>query len=157
MLKHVLLIVGLFAFAKANSQQSTATATSTVILYNHPASIAVKDFFVSFHAQDTVALKSRFVEGANLQSLAINGSEREMTVTSVTDFIKRIAGMPATVKWEERLTSVQTIANDHIASVHTDYDFYVNNTRSHQGRNVFTLVFIDDQWKITQITDTRIR
>jgi len=152
----VLLIFIVFAFAKANSQQTTATAKSTVLLYNHPASKAVESFFKDFHAQDTAALTSRFMKNASLHSIAIKGKEREATFTDVTSFIKSIGSMPSTMDWEERLTSLETIADDNVASVHTDYDFYVNGKMRHHGRNVFTLVFMDGEWKISQITDSRI-
>ncbi|WP_055413018.1 hypothetical protein [Nonlabens sp. YIK11] len=156
MLKPVLVLVVFLAFAKANSQPATATTSSTVLLYNQPASKAVESFFQNFHAQDTVALKNQFVNGASMHSLAIKGDERTTSASTVNTFLKSIASIPANVTFEERLTSLKTVADDHIASVHTDYEFYVNGKRSHTGRNVFTMVFVDDAWKITQITDTRI-
>ncbi len=153
-----LLTVAFFvlAFAKAYSQQTTATASTTTLLYSHPASKTVEQFFVDFHKQDTTALRSMFTAGAVLNSMTITGKNRQSSAMPVEVFLEVIANIPTSITWEEKLTNVNTIANDDVASVHADYEFITNGKISHIGRNVFTLIFIDDSWKITQITDTRI-
>lgn len=156
MFKYVIMVLTVFAFAKANSQAKTATATATVLLYDHPASKTVEQFFVNFHAQDTTAMKKQFIDGVMLHSLTVAPTGSQTTSTPLVTFLKTIAGIPASLEFEERLTAVKTMADDHVASVHTDYEFYTNGNMSHRGRNVFTMVFIDNQWKITSVTDTRI-
>jgi len=156
MLKYVMVILMVFAFAKANSQTTNTTTQETVLLYNHPASKVVEQFFVNFHAQDTTAMKKQFTDGVVLHSLTVAPAGSQTTSTPLDTFLKTIAGIPASLDFEEKLTSVKTMADDHIASVHTDYEFYTNGNLSHRGRNVFTMLFIDGQWKITQVTDTRI-
>ena len=140
---------------EVNSRLISATASSTVLLNEHPAGKAVELFFQNFHKQDTVALKNQFVENASMQSLAIRGSDRKLSTTTIDDFLKSIASIPQKVSFEERLTSLKTTADNDIASVHTDYEFYVNGKLSHRGRNVFTMIYIDDSWKVAQVTDTR--
>jgi hypothetical protein len=156
MLKYIVLMVGVFAFAKANSQQISATASSTVVLNQQPAVLVVEQFFEDFHKQDTLALRKHLVEGASLMSLSIRDGQRSTAQTDLDTFLKNIASIPDTASFKEGLTSIKAMESDDIASVHADYNFYYNGNQTHSGINVFTLVFIANQWKITQITDTRV-
>lgn len=155
MLKYIVLVVGVFAFAKANSQQISATASSTVQLKTNPAVLVVEQFFEDFHKQDTLALRKHLVDGAALISLSIRDGKRTTAKTDLDTFLNSIASIPATANFREELTSIKTMESIDIASVHAAYNFYYNGNKTHSGTNVFILVFIEDQWKITQITDTR--
>ncbi len=153
---YVRITLFLFAFAKAYSQESPATATTDSILYNHPASLVVKHFFEDFHAQDTVALKEYFDDKAILHSLSIKEEKREVSTSTVEEFLNGIAKIPATVAFKEQLTSLEIIAGNDIATIHTDYKFLINERLSHVGRNVFTLISVGNEWKIIQLADTRL-
>jgi predicted lactoylglutathione lyase len=65
------MVVGIFAYAKANSQQISATASITLILNQHSAILVVEQFFKNFHKQDTAALRKHLVDLASLMSLFI--------------------------------------------------------------------------------------
>ncbi len=155
MWKYVLLALGVFAFAKANSQQITATTSTTVLLDREPATKAVEKFFVHFHEQDTTAMRGQFSSGANLQSVSMRDGKQTISVSSISDFLTAIATIPADVDFKETLTGVEILESDGITSVHAHYEFLVNGNITHHGTNVFTLVWLDKTWKITQITDTR--
>jgi hypothetical protein len=129
--------------------------TNTVILDHLPAEKVVEQFFQNFHAQDTTALRSMFTKDAYLQSLSIKENNKTVSQTSLEKFLTSIASIPASVDFEEELTAVKSLGNDAITSVHADYIFRLNGNVSHRGTNVFTMVFLQDRWIITQITDTR--
>ncbi|BAO56561.1 nuclear transport factor 2 family protein [Nonlabens marinus] len=156
MMKYALLFVGLIAFAKANSQEVTSTASSMVHLQSHPAEKVVEDFFESFHAQDTTALRAFMAEGAALKSLSIKGEQRQVSSTSLDQFLTSIASIPAGVDFQEEVTGITSLGNESIASVHADYIFHLNGKKTHTGTNVFTVVWKENRWLIIQITDTRI-
>lgn len=155
-MKYVMLIVAVFAFAKANSQDISATASNTVILHVPAAEKVVEQFFQNFHAKDTTALRTQFSKEAYLQSLVIRGDQRSVIKTDLNDFLNRISSIPPGTDFKEELTVIKSHGNTSIASVHADYTFYMGGKISHRGTNVFTMVWTNDQWVITQITDTRI-
>ncbi|AZQ44543.1 nuclear transport factor 2 family protein [Nonlabens ponticola] len=152
----VIMIIALLAFAKANSQQTTATTTETVMLDKHPAIVVVDDFFKAFHLQDTTAMRTKFIAEPSVLSIANRANKQLIVYSSIENLLDGIAAIPETVDFEERLTSNEIISDDGIATVHTDYEFYINGDLSHSGRNSFTLVLFDDKWVISQIMDTRI-
>lgn len=164
-MKGSLLLLGFFvlALAKANSQQP-AVIDSTVVVDNNIQKVmekqkpadAVKDFFSYFHKKDTTTLRSMMVEHATLNSLIISESRGTKVVhTPISDFLKGIAQIPDSVSFEEQLIQIRVTNSSEIASVSATYEFYMNEGFSHNGTNIFTLIYIDDKWKITSITDTR--
>jgi len=143
-----------FAFAKAYSQQPVQT-NSTVVEKLKPAD-AVKEFFNHFHKKDTTAMRAMMTPSITLHSLIISKSKgRRVMNTPITAFLQGIGQIPDSVKIEERLIQIKTTNSADIASVNASYEFYVDEEFSHNGTNVFTLVFIDDKWIISGITDTR--
>lgn len=156
-----LLLIGfmVIAFAKAIAQQPTVTdsITATVSLEEKvkPAE-AVKEFFEYFHQKDTLSLRMMMVEHATINSLIISESMgRKVNHTSIDDFLKGIAQIPDSVSFEERLIQIKTTNSIDIATVSASYEFYMNDGFTHNGTNVFTLIYIDDKWMVAGITDTR--
>jgi len=169
-----LFILGIIvlAFAKAKAQQpivTDSTITTTVeaaldttkvtvetIVEKQTPDEAVKEFFKYFHKKDTTSLRDIMVDKTSLNTLIISESSgRKITNTSLSNFLKRLAQIPDSVKIEERLIQIKTTNSNDIASVTTSYEFYMNEEFTHNGSNVFTLMFIDDKWKIAAIADTR--
>lgn len=156
-----LLLIGfmVIAFAKAYSQQPTVTDSVTVtknISEKQKPAEAVRDFFDFFHKKDTVSMKLMMVDHIILNSLIISESKgRKIIHTSVDSFLKSITQIPDSVSFEERLIQIKTTNSKDIATVNASYEFYMNEGFTHNGTNVFTLLYIDDKWKIASITDTR--
>ena len=73
---------------------------------------------------------------------------------NLADFL-RGAALMGEADMEERLTDWQCQIDDGIASVWTPYEFYFEGKFSHCGANSFQLIRVQDEWKITMITDTR--
>ncbi|MBF4984378.1 hypothetical protein FNJ87_08575 [Nonlabens mediterrranea] len=156
-----LLLIGfiVIAFAKAYAQQPTVTdsitSIETVVEKQKPAE-AVKDFFALFHKKDTISLKKMIINNATLHSLIISESKgRKVIETPMDDFLKSIAQIPDSVSFEERLIQIKTTNSIDVATVSASYEFYLNDGFSHNGTNVFTLLYIDDKWLIAAIVDTR--
>lgn len=118
----------------------------------------VTDFFEAFHQQDSVALRNLAHSTIKMQSI---GKDREgkmkVSTSSYGDFLKSIAGIPSTTKFEEKLHSFNVQVNGPLAQVITPYSFLVNDKLSHCGVNSFTIVKEADEWKIIYLIDTRKR
>ncbi len=162
-MKKLVIVVMLmcFAFAKAYSQQPTPQDSTTVVETEmvqekmKPAD-AVKAFFNHFHKKDTTAMREMMTPKITLHSLIISKSKgRRVMHTPITAFLEGIGRIPDTAKIEERLIQIKTTNSVDIASVNATYEFYVDDAFQHNGTNVFTLVYIDDKWMISGITDTR--
>lgn len=168
----------LFAFAKAYSQQTPSVQdslnTSSKVVESLDKSVQntkdtivekpikkspkefIREFFVYFHARDTTAMKEMMVRDASVKSLVISNTKgRQLIHADQKVFLSGIASIPDTLLFEERLIEVKVLNSVDIAVVNTSYEFYVNEGFTHNGTNVFTLVFIDDKWKIASIVDTR--
>jgi hypothetical protein len=150
------MIAMCFAFAKAYSQQVTANANETVKLTSSDASQLVTEFFVAFHQQDTTAMREMMVASPQMQSQLKKDGNIQYAETTIDTFLSSIASIPDNVQFEERLTSMEVLSGNGVATVHTDYEFIVNQNLSHTGRNIFTLFQTADGWRIAQIADTRV-
>ena len=118
------------------------------------AKATVEKFFTAFHAQDTLGLRSLMSDQIVFQTIA----ERKVTKLSsesAADFIKGIAEIPTTMKFEERILSWQVNASGALAHVWAPYEFYIDGKMSHRGVNSFTLYNDEGVWKIVHCIDTR--
>ena len=131
--------------------------SSTVLFaQNEKPKAAVETFFKAFHKQDTTALKAICHPDITLQSIMkLKGGIDKLLNEEYREFLKAIATIPDTVKFEERLLSFNVQADEALAHVWTPYEFYVNDKLSHTGVNSFTLFKDDKGWRIINIIDTR--
>lgn len=67
------------------------------------------------------------------------------------DFLKSVAAKEKNTTWEERILDVRLETDGTVANIWTPYEFYVNGKFSHCGANSFTLVYIEESWKILNI------
>lgn len=130
----------------------------TIKAQNSEAAVrqSIETMFKGMHLKDTAMVGSVFAKDALLQTIA---EERptgaEIETGSFDDFMKSIASIPAEVKIEERLWSWKIQVDGHLATVWTEYTFFVNDQVSHCGVNAFQLFKEESGWKITKIIDTR--
>jgi hypothetical protein len=115
----------------------------------------VNNLFTAMRTSDTVLLKSVFAPEMTLQSVV---NKRDGSVGLVTEkaaaFIKSV-GTPHKEVYDERIVITDVKIDGPLASVWAPYKFYVGNTFSHCGVNVFQLMKAADGWKIIYIVDTR--
>lgn len=115
----------------------------------------IKRLFDGMRAGDSTMVRSVFHPLAQLQSVSIapDGKPR-ITDTDINRFVQSI-GMPHKEMLDERIWSYDVRLDGNMASVWTEYTFFIGTTRSHCGVNAFHLFKDLSGWKITQITDTR--
>lgn len=117
----------------------------------------VKTLFNGMRAGDTTMVRSVFASTARMQTTFTNKKgEAQLKEGSVNDFVKAV-GTPHDKVWDEKIWSYKVEVDDRLASVWTEYSFYLGSNLSHCGVNAFQLFKSDTGWKIIQITDTRRR
>lgn len=116
---------------------------------------AVAVFFEGFHARDTIKMKTAMTNEMVLQSVSESASGNKLETERVSEFLKSIATIPLSVKFEEKILSYEIKIDGAMAHVWAPYEFYVNGQLSHRGVNSFQLFNDGSIWKITYIIDTR--
>jgi len=143
-MKHVLILLSLVT-APVLAQTSDHAAVRTTI----------DRMFDGMRNVDTVLFKSVFAPGVSLQSIS-NNKEGATVVqrASIPTFIASIARQkPGAL--DERLSGHDINIDGDMAVAWTPYTFYYNGQPSHCGVNSFTLVRLNNEWKILSIIDTR--
>lgn len=117
----------------------------------------IKLFFQGMYENDSTKIKAVTLPTTQLQSI-VSPSEIKNTQVKEADFqgfIKNIGTKKPGLQLDERIHSYTIKIDGEMASAWTPYSFYVNNSFSHCGVNVFLLVRMKEGWKIQFIMDTR--
>jgi len=141
-MKNISLFIILLLSNLINAQEEEAKAT-------------IEQFFVAFHAKDTLKMKVICSDKIILQSIQENANGAKLTDESSTEFYKSIAAIPNTITFQEKLLSFTVKVDGAMAHVWTPYEFYINGKFSHSGVNAFTLFKENNSWKIIYCIDTR--
>ena len=115
----------------------------------------VDDFFIAFHAKDTVALRELCHPEIVMRTVANTKEGNKLVSENFDDFLKSIATIPANLKILEKLIDYKVEIDGNLAHVWTPYEFYVNDKLSHIGANAFTLYNDNGKWQIIHLIDTR--
>lgn len=115
---------------------------------------AVNNLFIGMKNGDSTLAASAFASNGILQTIVSKDGKNTVRTESVTEFIKLI-GTPHAQKYDERIVFTKILIDGPLASVWTDYKFYVGDKFSHCGVNSFQLVKGDKGWQIVYIIDTR--
>lgn len=117
----------------------------------------IEQLFDGMRAGDSIAVKNAFVKGATLETITTKkGGETVIEKGSVKDFARAV-GTPHPEVWDEKIWSYDIRRDAQLATVWTEYTFYIGKKRSHCGVNAFTLFETSKGWKISHIIDTRRR
>jgi hypothetical protein len=112
-------------------------------------------FFDGLKKFDTQMIKTSLDTSCFLYSIMQKKDGSTMLVEEKTgDFFKQIMELKGN-KADEQLLSYDIKTDGAMAIAWTPYKFYFNDTFSHCGVNVFTLIKRKGDWKIMGITDTR--
>jgi hypothetical protein len=115
----------------------------------------INQLFDGMRKSDSTLLLSGFTNNAVLQTITKNKSGKVIVRTEeLSNFVKSIT-MPHAEVYDERIVFTKILIDDNLASVWTDYKFYVGDKFSHCGVNSFQLVKVDNSWKIVYLIDTR--
>lgn len=116
---------------------------------------AVNLLFDGMRKSDSTLIKAAFNQGAILQTIVkTKAGNNEVKSTDLNLFIKSIA-KPHPDVYDERIVFTKILIDDGLASVWTDYKFYIGDKFSHCGVNSFQLVKVGNDWKIAYLIDTR--
>lgn len=117
----------------------------------------ITNLFDAMRTSDSAAMRPLFDPSARLQTTYVNKKgEAVIKGDEIEKFIQSV-GTPHKEIYDEQIFSYRTEIDGRLASVWTDYSFYVDDRLNHCGVNAFHLFHGDNGWKITQITDTRRR
>jgi hypothetical protein len=158
----VLMLVILFISTTKIFKKEIETEKNTYAsLKNHEQRIEEKavikvidDLFDAMRAGDSILLKRVFYINANLSTVMEKDGKAEIRNEDLKTFIKAV-GAPHNQVYDERITSYEVKIDGKLATVWTDYNFYLGDKFSHCGVNAFQLVKTEEEWKIFQISDTR--
>ena len=133
--------------------------TSPILLASNDTLLikgCINQMFEGMSSFDSSLVRKSFADDFVLKSVI----KSKIGVTSLKEesgetFLKIIGTKKPNVKYEERLLSFTLMVDKDMAVVWTPYHFYLNETFSHCGVNVFTMIKIKGDWKIMSITDTR--
>ncbi|MGM9476317.1 nuclear transport factor 2 family protein [Pedobacter sp. GSP4] len=115
---------------------------------------AVNNLFTGMKTGDSTLTRTAFASGALMQTISSKDGKVTVRNESVNDFIKFI-GTPHQEQYDERITFTKILIDGPLASVWTDYKFYLGDKFSHCGVNSFQLVKGSNGWQIVYIIDTR--
>jgi len=116
--------------------------------------IAVNNLFNGMKNGDSTLARSAFANGGILQTIVNKDGKNIVQGEPVLDFLKFI-GSPHPQKYDERIVFTKILIDGPLASVWTDYKFYIDEKFSHCGVNSFQLVKGEKGWQIVYIIDTR--
>lgn len=115
----------------------------------------VEDFFIAFHAKDTLVLRELCHPYIVLRTVANTKEGNKLKDEKFDEFLNSIATIPANLNIFEKLIDYKVEIDGNLAHVWTPYEFYVNGTLSHVGANAFTLFNDNGKWQIIHLIDTR--
>jgi len=115
----------------------------------------VKQLFEGMKNSDAGMIQSAFADSAILQS--VGKSKEGKTVIEnerVDEFAKLISGLKKGAA-DEQVVFESVKIDGQLAMVWAPYKFYFEGKFSHCGVDSFQLVFVNGQWKIQYLIDTR--
>lgn len=116
----------------------------------------IETFFDGFHKQDSTIIKATVADGIVLQTTGRSPEGKTLFRTEeFSKFLKSIASIPESTKFEEKLTSFSIQVDRTMANAWVGYEFWLDGEFSHCGINSFQLVNFDGEWKIIYLIDTR--
>jgi len=128
-----------------SSQTEDATAIREV----------VDQLFEGMRTSDSSLVKPLFIKDASLSSIVVTKENRVTKQNGAASRFITAIGLPKDKVWNEIIWSYDIKIDGPMASVWTDYSFYLGDDLSHCGVNVFEMINLADGWKISEITDTR--
>ena len=111
--------------------------------------------FDGMRAGDSSMVSSVFFNDCRMYSNYLDEDGKNVNRPgSLSSFLKAI-GTPHEEVWDEKIWNTVVQVQMGVAQVWTDYAFYAGDKFSHCGIDAFHLMKDGDNWKISQIIDTR--
>ncbi len=116
----------------------------------------VRELFDAMRAGDSARVRAVF--HPQMAALMSSDTGRDgvarVQFTPVDAFVKAM-GTPHAAVYDERIYNPRVLIDGTLASVWTDYSFFLGTTLSHCGVDVFHVAKVGEAWKIIALTDTR--
>lgn len=136
-----------------------ATLVSSIVLsQNSEPEQVVDEFFVGFHAKDTLAIQKVCHSNLIIQTVTNTKEGTRLKDEPKEMFYKAFSQMPEGMTFYEKILSYKVQIDGDLAHVWTPYEVYINGKLLHGGVNSFTMIKEPNgEWKIVHIIDTRRR
>lgn len=135
------LLLSFNIFAQTNEEEQAVKAV-------------IVQMFDAMRAGDSTSLRSIFHPSVRLMSVYYKEGESKINEGDIDRFVTMV-GTPHDEVWDEKIWSYDIRIDGNLASVWTEYSFFLGENLRHCGVNAFHLFKSDNGWMITQITDTR--
>ncbi|HEU4800866.1 MAG TPA: nuclear transport factor 2 family protein [Gemmatimonadales bacterium] len=152
-------IVLLFALALGGTASASAQATTPAPdrAADSAAVLAVVHrVFDAMRSRDSALLRTAFAEDARLFTPGMRDGAPVVHAEPINGFIEAV-GQPSDSTWDERIYGTEVRLDGGLATVWTEYDFFLGSKFLHCGVDAFQLARYPDGWKITSLGDTRQR
>lgn len=116
----------------------------------------VQRLFDGMRAGDSAMVRSTFHPNAQLATTVVRQGNAIIEIDTLEGFIRAV-GTPHQEVWDERLSNTAVQLDGTLASVWTDYAFYLGDKFSHCGVDAFQLAKSGGDWRIVALADTRRR
>jgi hypothetical protein len=135
------LLLSFNIFAQSNEEEKAVQAV-------------IEKMFDAMRSGDSTSLRNVFHPSARLMSTYYKDGASKIHEGSIDRFVASV-GTPHDEIFDEKIWSYDIRIDGNLASVWTEYSFYLGKNLRHCGVNAFHLFKSDEGWVITQITDTR--
>ena len=116
----------------------------------------VHRLFDGMRAGDSAAVRAAFHPNAYLATALSGGDGPTLRVDTLEAFVQAV-GSPHGEAWDERIYGEEVRIDGPLATVWTEYSFFVGPKFSHCGVDAFQLARTAGGWRIIALTDTRRR
>ncbi|MFI5185623.1 MAG: nuclear transport factor 2 family protein [Chitinophagales bacterium] len=143
-----IFLILLFAIVLLTNYSNAQTAEDSV-------KAVVKQLFEGMKSSDASMIETAFADSAILQSVGRNKEGNTVIENErVDEFAKLIGGLKKGSA-DEQIVFESVKIDGALAMVWAPYKFYYEGKFSHCGVDSFQLVFVNGQWKIQYLIDTR--
>ena len=111
-------------------------------------------FMSAFDAKDVEGMTPLLAEGAHLAMVEEREGEDRSDAAGLAGLVTALSAAPMTIA--EPLDVKAVMVDGPVAMVWADYGFYMDGAQSHCGVDIFTLLRVDDEWRIATITYSHI-
>lgn len=145
-MKSIIMLIFITALVTKYSDGQTAEDSVKAV---------VKQLFDGMKNSDAALIRGAFADSAILQTIG-RDKEGKMIIENdkVDEFAKLISGLKKGAA-DEQIVFESIKIDGPLAIVWAPYKFYFDGQFSHCGVDSFQLVFINGQWKIQYLIDTR--
>ena len=150
----------LFLASPLAAQQPAAAAPAVQPSFSADSGAVMRivgDLFQGMRKRDTTLMRAQFHPSAAMRSAANTRNGMVITADLVEEWIHGVAGAPDTLLLDERTSAPVVRVDGNYATVWTPYEFWLGNTFSHCGADLFSFARTPQGWKIVFVADSRHR